>query len=345
MDRMSISFPGRKDRLPPGFAEGTRASASRYCPEEVKSGQGGVSLLRKWISSRSSSRGSFDNPSAAREEFDQFFTRIFNASLDGISVLARDFTILGANTALESLYSAKLPLVGRKCHEAYHDRPTPCERCPTAEAIASAKPQTGVVAYEDGGELMGRQELSVFPVFDDRGEVFGVIEYVRDISDSSAEKEAIEKLKRRIQFQAHSLEEKEAVVDYLLRRTGEAESRLAGDVAANVELLIGPLLAGIREGCSDPLMSRDLELLEARLSDIASPFLRTVNAAGDGLSRRELEVAALVREGRASKEIAEGLHVSEKAVDFHRMNLRRKLGILGTGTSLFSKLRELGGSS
>jgi DNA-binding CsgD family transcriptional regulator len=201
------------------------------------------------------------------------------------------------------------------------------------------------VAYEDGGELMGRQELSVFPVFDDRGEVFGVIEYVRDISDSSAEKEAIEKLKRRIQFQAHSLEEKEAVVDYLLRRTGEAESRLAGDVAANVELLIGPLLAGIREGCSDPLMSRDLELLEARLSDIASPFLRTVNAAGDGLSRRELEVAALVREGRASKEIAEGLHVSEKAVDFHRMNLRRKLGILGTGTSLLSKLRELGGSS
>ena len=285
------------------------------------------------------------SPLPAREEFDQFFTRIFNASLDGISVLDLDFTILGANTTLESLYADKFPLVGSKCYEVYHGRATPCEKCPTAEAIACARPQTGVVAYEDAGQLMGRQELSVFPVFDDRGEVFGVIEYVREVFDAFAEKDAIEKLKRRIQFQAHNLEEKEAVVDYLLRRTGEAERRLAGDVAANVELLIGPLLAGIRERCADPAMAAELDLLVTRLADIASPFLRAVNVAGGGLSRRELEVAALVREGRASKEIAEALHISEKAVDFHRMNLRRKLGILGTGTSLFGRLRELDGAS
>ena len=254
-------------------------------------------------------------------------------------MLDTDFTILGANTALEAMYPDKLPLVGRKCFAAYHDRDGPCDRCPTAAAIASAQAQTGVVAYEDNGERRGDQELSVFPIFDDRGGVFGVIEYVRDISAPSAGERAVENLKRRIQFQDQSLKEREAVVEYLLRRNVEAERNLARDVAANVELLIGPLLADMRSRCGDPALGADLRLLEERLSAIASPFLRSLSAANAGLSRREFEVASLIREGRSSKDIAGLLRVSEKAVDFHRMNIRRKLGILKTGESLFERLR------
>ena len=278
---------------------------------------------------------------AAREEFDQFFTHIVNGSTDGISVLDADFTILGANTALQSLYSHELPLAGRKCYEAYHGRAAPCERCPSAAAIAGASPQAGRVAYEEGGERRGEQELSAFPVFDDRGRVFGVIEYVREVSKPSGERRAVENLKRRIQFQDRSLKEREAVVEYLLRRNGEAERRLAGDLAANLDLLVAPLLADIKARCSDPELAADLVLLGERLERVASPFLRSLSSAAGGLSRRELEVAALVREGRSSKDMAALLRISEKAVDFHRMNLRRKLGILGTGTSLFERLRAL----
>jgi DNA-binding CsgD family transcriptional regulator/PAS domain-containing protein len=303
---------------------------------------GGISLIRKWLSAHSTAKASFDDVDAAREEFDQFFTYIFNGSLDGISVLDADFTILGANTVLESLYAHKVPLVGQKCYEAYHDRKTPCEHCPTAAAIASARPQSGVVAYEGEGERRGDQELSVFPVFDDRGGVFGVIEYVRD-AKPSGEKRAVENLKRRIQYQDRSLKEREAVVEYLLRRNGEAERRLARDLAANIELLINPLLAGIVSRCSDPSQAADLALLQERLAGIASPFLRTVSAANRALSRRELEVASLIREGKSSKDIGSLLRVSEKAVDFHRMNLRKKLGLKGSGESLFERLREMEG--
>jgi DNA-binding CsgD family transcriptional regulator len=305
----------------------------------------GVSLLRKWISERAGSTAAFDDPAAAREEIDQFFTHIFNGSPDGISVLDADFNILGANSALESLYSHKLPLAGEKCYAAYHDRQGPCERCPTAAAMRSARPQSGIVAYEDDGEWRGEQELSVFPVFDDRGKVFGVIEYVRDISKPPMEEKAVENLKRRIQFQDRSLKERETVVEYLLRRNGEAERRLARNVAANVELLLGPLLADIKSRCRDPELLGDLELLGRRLEGIASPFLRCLSAANRGLSRRELEVASLIREGRSSKDIAGLLRVTEKAVDFHRMNLRKKLGMHGTGESLFERLRELDADS
>ncbi|MGO8695877.1 MAG: LuxR C-terminal-related transcriptional regulator [Rectinemataceae bacterium] len=304
----------------------------------------GISLLRKWLTAHSSPKASFDDPDAAREEFDQFFTHIFNGSLDGISVLDSDLTILGANTALESFYSHKLPLAGKKCYAAYHDRSEPCEHCPTAAAMASARPQVGVVAYEDNGERRGDQELSVFPVFDDRGRVFGVIEYVRDISKPSGEDKAVENLKRRIQFQDRSLKERDAVVEYLLRRSGDAERKVARDISANVELLIRPLLSDIKSRCRDPELRIDLELLEERLLSIASPFLRSLAAVSDRLSHRELEVAALIREGRSSKDIAGRLGISEKAIDFHRLNLRRKLGMQGTGESLFERLRRLDSS-
>lgn len=300
----------------------------------------GISLLRKWLSASSGSGAACEDPAATREGFDRFFTYIFNGSLDGINILDADFTILGANSALESLYTRKHPLVGEKCYAAYHHRDGPCERCPTAAAMKSARPQAGVVAYEDNGEWRGEQELSVFPVFDDRGKVLGVVEYVRDASNPSGETKLVESLKRRIQSLDRSLKEREAVVEYFLRRTGDAERMLARDVATNVELLIGPLLADIRARCGDPELLIDLELLGKRLDGIASPFLRSLCASNRGLSRRELEVASLVREGKSSKDIASFLHITEKAVDFHRMNLRRKLGIQGTKESLFERLRE-----
>jgi DNA-binding CsgD family transcriptional regulator len=45
------------------------------------------------------------------------------------------------------------------------------------------------------------------------------------------------------------------------------------------------------------------------------------------LSPREQEVAQLIRQGYTSRQIAEVLVISKKAVDFHRSNIRRKLGL------------------
>lgn len=58
--------------------------------------------------------------------------------------------------------------------------------------------------------------------------------------------------------------------------------------------------------------------------------------AGDAslLTPQEIEVAALIREGRSSKEIAEQLHLSITTVNFHRRNLRDKLNLRHTGTNL-----------
>ena len=247
-------------------------------------------------------------------EFEQFFTYIFNNSPDGISILDLDFTILGVNNTMERWYSHAAPIVGRKCHEVYHAGAGPCENCPSTSCLKTGRPQSGLVPYDSPHRVRGTQELSVFPLYDDAGTLFCLIEYVREISDLNEEERTIENLKRRIQFQDQTLHEQEVALEVLLRRTDRAARRAANDVAANITLSI-------------------------------SPVIGRLTAHNREFTPREREIASLVLDGRTSKEIAERLCLTIKAVDFHRMNLRKKLRMGGSSQSLQARLIEMNAGS
>ena len=84
-----------------------------------------------------------------------------------------------------------------------------------------------------------------------------------------------------------------------------------------------------------------VEIIEAHLNDIVSPFLRNLSSAYLSLTPREIEVATLVKEGKTTKEITKLLNISTAAVDFHRKNLRSKFGIKSKKTNLRSFLTSL----
>jgi DNA-binding CsgD family transcriptional regulator len=298
-----------------------------------------LAYLKRWIHSRTGKDG--DDSRQMVREFEQFFTYIFNGSPDGISILDLGFTILGVNTTMERWYAHAGGIVGRKCHEVYHSRGSPCETCPTAACIQTGRPQTGLVPYEEPGSVRGTQQLSAFPLFDDAGRLFCVIEYVREISELSEEQRTIATLKRRIQFQDQTLHEQEAALEVLLRRSDRAERRAAGEIAVNLNQSIAPLLARLKRRLAGSDHLAEVEELESRLRRISSPLLARLAAVSQDFTLREREIATMIREGRTSKEIAERLCLTIKAVDFHRMNLRRKLRIKGSGQSLAARLAEL----
>ena len=274
-------------------------------------------------------------------EFEQFFTYIFNNSPDGISILGLDFTILGVNTAMERWYEHISPIVGRKCYEVYHGRSSPCDHCPTTVSLKTGKPQTGVVPYEGPDQVRGSQELSVFPLFDDEGRVFGLIEYVREITDLNEEERIVENLKRRIQFQDQTLHEQEVALEVVLRRSDKAARRVANELVSNINLFIVPLIGRLKEKLAGTDALADIELLEGRLARITSPLMSRLSTGHREFTSREREIASLVIEGKTSKEIAEHLYLTIKAVDFHRMNLRKKLRMANSGQSLQARLSEL----
>jgi DNA-binding CsgD family transcriptional regulator len=61
------------------------------------------------------------------------------------------------------------------------------------------------------------------------------------------------------------------------------------------------------------------------------------------LTPQEMQIATLVKDGKASKEIAAILNVSEATVHFHRKNLRKKFGLNNTRTNLRSYLLSMSG--
>ncbi len=121
----------------------------------------------------------------ALKEKERFFTSVFENLRDGISVLDEEMNITQVNPVMEMWYSHALPLVGKKCYEAYHSRNQRCEICPSYRTFETRNPAYDIVPKRGpGGKVVGWLDLYSFPLMDIKtGQMKGVIEYGRDITD------------------------------------------------------------------------------------------------------------------------------------------------------------------
>lgn len=129
-----------------------------------------------------------DRRRAEREiaEAEHFLSNIFTSIQDGISILDKNMRIIRVNPTMERWYEHAMPLIGKKCYEAYHWRTRPCAVCPTRRALRTRKPAYEVVPKTGAGKVVtGWLGLYSFPLIDEKtGKMKGVIEYVRDITEA-----------------------------------------------------------------------------------------------------------------------------------------------------------------
>ena len=95
----------------------------------------------------------------------------------------------------------------------------------------------------------------------------------------------------------------------------------------------------MKKGRLDAGQQTCIDIIETYLHNIATPLLK--NMRQFNLTPKELKVAALVRNGRNTKEIAEILSVATGSIDMHRNNIRKKLGLNSRKTNLQSHLETL----
>jgi DNA-binding CsgD family transcriptional regulator len=162
-----------------------------------------------------------------------------------------------------------------------------------------------------------------------------------DVTAIKLAEEALRERELELELQTRKLEETNTALRVLLKAREEDKRELEEKVLANVKELITPYLKDLKNAGLDTRQKAHLEIIESNLNDIISPFLHHLSSKYLNFTPREIQVATLVKEGKASKEIAEMLNLSMNAVDFHRKNIREKLGLKNKKANLRTHLLSL----
>ena len=112
-------------------------------------------------------------------------------------------------------------------------------------------------------------------------------------------------------------------------------------VLSNIKDLVLPYLDYLDEMVTGEKPVFFLQTLRANLVKVTSVFSKRLSSRYIGLSPREIQIANLVRLGKTNKDSARMLNITKNAVEFHRNNLRRKLGLKNKKVNLRSYLLSL----
>jgi len=233
--------------------------------------------------------------------------------------------------------------------------------------------------HKDGREVV--LETSGVPVFDEHGEYLGyrgidrditarklaektleqinaelenrvaertaaLLETNRQLTEEIRERKQFEKtLKKRekqLKNKTVQLQELNTALKILLKKRDEDKIELEEKMVSNVRELVFPYLARLNKAKLPEKQSAILSIIESNLKDIVSPFARRLDSKYLGLTPTEIQVAKLIQQGQRTKDIAELCNLSPRTVEFHRDNIRTKLGIKNKKVNLRTHLLSLG---
>ncbi len=169
-------------------------------------------------------------------------------------------------------------------------------------------------------------------------------EYLKAYQDITEQKKAEELLKNReeeLAIKSANLQDMNAALRVLLNQRENDKSELEAKIVRNVNKLVMPYVDELRQCRLDPSHTAYVDVIEANLKHIISPFMEKLSLRSADLTPRDIRIADLIKSGKTTKEISQLLQMSPAAVNFHRNNIRRKLGINNRKVNLAAYLSSL----
>jgi PAS domain S-box-containing protein len=166
------------------------------------------------------------------------------------------------------------------------------------------------------------------------GIIFDITERVRAVEELKGKEEELQR-------KTEKLAKLNTALQVLVEHREQEIKDIECSILHAVERLIKPYIRDFtRSGLTDTQRT-SIEIIEANIDKVTSPLTKKLSAWHRHLSPTEVKVVDLIRNGKGSKEIANFLGVSGHAVNFHRKNIRLKLGLTHQKINLASYLQSL----
>lgn len=205
-----------------------------------------------------------------------------------------------------------------------------------------------VVDSSDNGRCWLQWSLRV--LLDDTGRPVEYQAVGRDITVRMGIEDTLRKSNRALEHQREAdnrdlaektaqLAELETTLKVIMRYQEADRDSVQQSVISNVQGLILPFVERIRQCLTDPNALAYLEVVEAGLADIVSPFMRRMASTFANLTPAEIRVSHFIKQGRTTKEIADLLNLSTRTIEAYRNSIRKKMGIANRKVNLRSYLQ------
>jgi len=142
-----------------------------------------------------------------------------------------------------------------------------------------------------------------------------------------------------LESKTKTLEEVNIALKVLLTHQEEDKQELEDRFVTNVKQLIIPFVEKMRNTGLDERQMAYMSIMETYLNDITSKIIKRMHQFN--FTPTEVEVATLIKEGKATKDIAMVIGIAPSSVNTHRSNIRKKLGITNKKMNLRSYLQSL----
>lgn len=270
-----------------------------------------------------------------------WYRQFFEACPVGIMVTKSDFSFIDANEAF-------LELVGYRIDEIIAEGPDVLLRrqwFDIGQEIINSLTTKGETTFtrsftkKDGSELNLR--LTARLTNNSEGLAAWIIVFIENLHEQTLLGEAQQKTGPSNEERLQDLEKQNGELSLLLRQAQKEAKGLEDRIVHNMKKIVDPQIRKLMKSKINKRQTGYLNQIQANLENIISPFYSRLTSRFSDLTPAEIRIAGLIKDGYSSREISRMLGLKTGTVEFHRNNLRKKLGIRNTGISLKIKLQDI----
>jgi len=162
-----------------------------------------------------------------------------------------------------------------------------------------------------------------------------------DITSQHIYERTLLKREKELHEKSEKLEEMNSALRVILNRMNSDKEELENKVYMNIRDLVMPYVDKLETISQNEAQQSYVNIIKLNLQNIVSSFATQFSKQSVNLTPREIQIANMINEDMTNKDIAAILYISESSVEFHRHNIRKKLGLVDKKVNLKTYLRGM----